>query len=78
MASEPMPEQEGAYSLLSKPAISWTDAQVEVIVRDLREKRDRFLQGVQDKPAAKGRAPAKTAEEKQALTNDLLGDLLNG
>jgi len=66
-----------AYALLSKPTQELTDAEVEAVFADLRIRRERFLQGVQDKPAAKPKAPAKTKEEKAAITSGLMDDLLS-
>lgn len=74
-----LPATRDAFELLSKPTLSLTDADVEAICKDLRARRERFLQGVADKPK---RAPAKPAadkspEAKAARTESLLGDLSN-
>lgn len=74
--TEPKPDfREGAYALLNKPTLELTPEDEKAIYADLRIRRERFLQGVQDKAPAK-RAPAKSKEEKAAITEGLMDDLL--
>lgn len=65
----------GAHTLLNKPTLEITPEEENAIFADLRQRRERFLQGQQDKPPAK-RAPAKTKEEKEAVTSSLLDEML--
>lgn len=73
-------EVQDAYSLLSKPTLDLTDAEVEIVVVDLRRRRRLFIeQGIKDEPvkkaAAKKKALPKTASDKQANTLALLSQL---
>ncbi len=67
-----------AYALLSKPTLKLSDAEVDIILADLRSRRARYLAtGKPDKPKAERAAPkAKpTAASKAAATADLLASL---
>lgn len=74
MTPEQLPQTRNAHELLSKPTLELSDADVEAIVSDLRQRRERYLQGVQDKPQKKPKAAA-TPEEIAARTQSLLEDL---
>lgn len=72
-----LPATRDAFALLSKPTLDLTEQDIEGIVADLRQRRERFLQGIADKPK---RAPARpeldsSAEAKAARTAHLLGEL---
>lgn len=73
------PEQEDAYTLLSRPTLELTDAQIERIVEDLRNKRARFVLDPKknaDRPKAKRAVESKTSKEaKERNTAVLLGQL---
>lgn len=76
MATEPT-EALGAYELLTKPVQSWSDAEVEIIVADLRRKRQGYLNGVQDKATSpRAKKPTLTPEQKAANTASLLDAML--
>lgn len=69
-----------AYSLLSKPTLDLTDAEVEIVVADLRRRRRLFIeQGIKDEPvkkaAAKKKALPAAAKDKAANTLALLASL---
>lgn len=71
-----------AYSLLTKPTLDLSTAEVDIVIADLRERRARHLtSGKPDKPpvSAKAKPPALTkeakADAKKANTMDLLSDL---
>lgn len=69
-----------AYALLSKPTLELTDAEIEVIVLDLRKRRERFLAGQKDNLPKKPKAakPVLTDEAKQQAAAEILdgiGDL---
>jgi hypothetical protein len=67
-----------AFDLLSKPTLDLTDKDIEDICKDLRAKRERFLAGQKDNPPKpKAAEPPKTAEEKAALGDSILGDVGN-
>lgn len=68
------PEPRDAFTLLSKPTLDLTNDEIEVISKDLRARRERFLAGQKDN-LPKPKAEPKTAEEKKALTESVLGDL---
>ncbi len=56
-----------AYSLLSKPTLDLTDAEVETIVADLRRRRKLFVeQGVKDEPVKKAAAARKALPKEKA------------
>lgn len=80
-ASEPSPDTESAldaYSLLSKPTLELTDAEVGKIVADLRARRAKHLAtGKPDKPKieAKAKADPLSKEAKAANTQALLAQL---
>ena len=65
-----------AYTLLSKPTLELTDQDIEDICKDLRARRERYLAGQKDNPPKKA-APPKSAEEKAALTDSIIGDVGN-
>lgn len=57
-----------AYELLTKPTLELTDAEVKIVVEDLRQRRLAYLKtGKPDKPSK----PVVKAE----ATQDILGDL---
>ena len=66
-----------AYDLLSRPTLSLTDAEVEIVVADLRRRRAAFIAtGKPDKIAKpKTASPSPTAESKAANTAALLSML---
>lgn len=71
-----------AYALLTKPTLDLSDAEVDIVIADLRTRRAKHLvSGKPDKLPAppKPKAPALTAaakaEAKKAATADLLGSL---
>lgn len=72
-----LPASRDAFELLSKPTLQLTDEEVTAICADLRAKRQRFLQGIADKPARKAAKPAVDAspEAKKARTEALKGEL---
>ena len=76
------PQHLDAYALLSKPTKDLSDAEVLLIIADLRKRRINSLQtGKPDKPAAEAKAkrlPAKKATdaEKKANTAAILGQLV--
>lgn len=74
-----LPSSRDAFELLSKPTLELSDADVEAICLDLRQKRERFLQGVADKPKRAAAKPAveKSPEAKAARTENLLNDIGN-
>lgn len=65
-----------AYDLLSKPTLELTDQDIENICKDLRTRRERFLAVQKDNPPKKA-TPPKTKEEKEALGDSILGDVVN-
>jgi hypothetical protein len=68
----------GAYELLSKPTLELTDAEVDIIIADLRRRRTQFLStGKPDKPKAEAKAKAEplSKEAKAANTAALLAPL---
>lgn len=78
--SDAAPEHQDAYALLSKPTLELTDAEVEIIVRDLRAKRLTVLKNPKaaDRPKAEAKKAATTKPDKaarEAATADLLADL---
>lgn len=72
-----IPEGFDAYALLSKPTLELTDAEVELVVRDLRERRLKYIKtGKPDKPKAEKKAAEKlSADEKARNTASLLASL---
>lgn len=73
-----MNDVRSAYDLLSKPTLDLTDKDIEDICADLRKRRERFLAGQKDNPPKAAKVePPKTAEEKQALSENILGDVGN-
>lgn len=76
---DPEPTTRDAFTLLSKPTLDLTDAEIEVIVKDLRARRERFLAGQKDnapKPA-KAKAEPMSAEAKKAAADDILASIGN-
>lgn len=75
--TEPTPGT--AYELLTRPTLSLTDAEVELIVTDLQERRVNYINSkgkIKDDPRPKApRATSKSAEEKAALTASILAEL---
>ena len=84
--SEPTPtpaEQQDAYALLSKPTKNLSDAEVKLIIADLRKRRFTSLAtGKPDKPvkeAKERKKPTKaTDDEKRRNTELLLAQLKIG
>lgn len=73
-----IPPELDAYALLSKPTLDLSDDQVELIVADLRRRRELYIKtGKPDRPAKPKAAPkAKaTADDKKANTAALLASL---
>lgn len=75
-----MPEttpERNAYALLSKPTLELTDADVEIIVADLRKRR--LAYATDPKKSADNPTKVKpqpiSAAEKQVNTDDLLASL---
>ena len=69
------PEPLSAYDLLSKPTISLTDAEVKLIVEDLRTRRESYVKtGAVDRPDKPKPAKATTAQ-KEKNTAALLAKL---
>jgi hypothetical protein len=73
-----------AYSLLSRPTLELTDAELEIIVADLRRRREYFVkEGKKDDPRPKAkREPTTRASKEQRERNSAvlleqlnLGDL---
>lgn len=74
----PEDEELDAYSLLSRPTLELSDAQVERICEDLRRRRRQHVEtGKPDKPKAERKAKAEpaSAEAKRANTLALLAQL---
>ena len=71
------PEPLDAYELLSKPTLELTDAQVELIVADLRHRRAAYVStGKVDKPKKEKVAAKKLdADEKARNSAALLASL---
>lgn len=71
------PAVEDAYSLLTRPTLEITDAQLVVIVENLRARRKAYMEGTADRPDKPKAAPAKpkTQSEKDLLTKSLLAVL---
>jgi hypothetical protein len=73
-----MTEERSAYDLLSKPTLELNEEEIKLICADLRKRRERFLAGQKDNPPKPKKAePPKTAEEKAALSDSVLGDVTN-
>lgn len=73
-----MTDQRSAYDLLSKPTLELSEDEIKLICEDLRKRRERFLAGQKDNPPKPKKAePPKTAEEKAALSDSVLGDVTN-
>lgn len=71
------PAEPSAYDLLTRPTLELTDAEVELIVIDLRKRRKAYVdQGKKDAPKPKPASSApKSAEEKKNLQRDLLASM---
>ena len=60
---------DSAYVLLSRPVLELTDADVKIIITDLREKRLRFVNsGIADKKPAKPKVVLTEEEAKAEKT----------
>lgn len=73
-----LPPALDAYALLSKPTLTLSDKEVEVVVADLRARRARHLATAKpDKPRteAKAKAEPTSKEAKAANTAALLAQL---
>jgi len=72
-------DQPDAYSLLSRPTLELTDDEVEIVVQDLRRRRDLFVKtGKPDKAkadSAKAKAIPVDEAQKAANTKALLAQL---
>ena len=66
-----------AYSLLSKPTLDLTDAEVDLVIEDLRRRRSAYVKdGKVDKPkVVKAAAKKLDADEKARNTAALLAQL---
>lgn len=76
MSASELPTDRDAYALLSAPTLSLTDEDVTVICADLRQRRERFLQGIADKPVRKKAEPV--SEAQKAANTAEIEDLLDG
>lgn len=77
MNTEPesiLPASRNAYELLSKPTLTLTEDEITAIVADLRTRRERFLQGIADKPVRKAKEE-QTPEQRQANVESLISNL---
>lgn len=75
---QPAPD---AYSLLSRPTLDLTDAEVEIVVEDLRRRRSLYLttnKPEKVKKEAKVKADPLSKEAKAANTKAILGMLKLG
>lgn len=76
-----LPTTRDAFELLSKPTLQLSEEDIVAICADLRKRRERFLQGIADKPARKppadnlDRSPEAKAARTASLENEL-GNLL--
>jgi hypothetical protein len=62
-----------AYSLLSKPTLELTDAEVLIVVEDLRKRREAYIKtGKPDKPKAARVASKKLDKDEKARNTALL------
>lgn len=77
MSTQPDEPEISAYDLLSKPTLNLTDAEVELVVADLRRRRAAYIKtGKPDKPKAAAKSAAKlSADEKARNTAALLDSL---
>lgn len=79
MANVPVTDAEpvDAYSLLSKPTLDLSDAEVDLIIDDLRKRREAYIKtGKPDKPkVVKAAAKKLNADEKARNTAALLAQL---
>lgn len=78
MADVPaLEEPVDAYSLLSKKTLDLTDAEVDIVIEDLRRRRSAYVKdGKIDKPKKEKEAKAKlTSDEKARNTAALLAQL---
>ncbi len=71
------PPVEDAYSLLTRPTLELTDAQLVIILENLRKRRAAYMAGTADRPDKPKAASAKpkTQQEKDDLTKSLLADM---
>lgn len=71
------PDPIDAYALLSKPTLELSDAEVDIVIEDLRRRRLAYLKtGKPDKPRAEKKAAEKlSADEKARNTAALLASL---
>lgn len=62
-----------AYSLLSKPTLDLNDKEVEIIVADLRRRREAYIKtGKVDKPKKERAAAVKLSKDEKARNTALL------
>lgn len=75
--TDPLLEPIDAYSLLSKPTLDLNDAEVNIVIEDLRRRRKAYLaSGKPDKPRKETVARQKaSAGDKAANTAALLAHL---
>ncbi len=72
------PATPDAYELLSKPTLDLTDAEVAMVVEDLRKRRKAYVQtGKVDKPKAIKAAAVKLDKDEKARNTQLLLAQLN-
>lgn len=78
--AEPLSQMD-AYALLTKPTLDLTDAEVDIVIADLRARRARHISsGKPDKPNPKPKALPAGAKKPSALdkaqaTLDVLSDI---
>lgn len=76
MSTEAEPEPEvNAYSLLTRPTVELSDAEVEIIVADLRRRRDAYVSSGGKKPDRPDKAPPKPQGTKAELTRQAAASL---
>lgn len=68
-----MADELDAHSLLSKPTLELTDAEVAAVVADLRRRREAYIKtGKVDKPKAEKAAAVKLSADEKARNTALL------
>lgn len=69
------PTAADAYSLLTRPTLEITDAELLIIIADLRRRREAFMTGKKDDNRKAAAAVKPTEASKSAATADLLAGL---
>lgn len=72
-----MTEIANAYSLLTKPTLELTDAEVELVVADLRKRRLAYVSDAKknaDRPD-KAKPEPRSADERKAIAASLAAEL---